>query len=142
MLCAGIYQGRKGGPESILPPKDAAALLAFFTAITTGKTAAQLSWTAVTYPGNPSFDKAAFAQEVARIEALRGNAGRGKDLWKRACAFCHENELGPPPKKVVKHADRLVAFVRGGSESMPFFSRDKLTDQDVADIRAFVLAGM
>ncbi|MBN1448126.1 MAG: cytochrome c, partial [Bacteroidetes bacterium] len=102
--------------------------------------APRLTWTAVTWPGDPDFNAEAFEAELETIEKLRGNAVRGRELFDRACAPCHDTGIGPATRLLKRKAAQLPRIVRAGEESMPFFSRDKLTDQDVADVQEFVAA--
>lgn len=136
--CAYQFQASGQSIETSLSKEDAAALMAFYEYISPSDEPPMLNWTAVTYPGDPDFDEETFKKEIEVIESLRGDAGRGEKVFGMACAFCHENELGPAMPKLKRKVDKLPRTVRAGDETMPFFSRDKLTDQDVADIKAFI----
>ncbi len=135
--CAYQFQARGQSIETSLSEQEAAALMAFYEYISTSDEPPMLNWTAVTYPGDPDFSAEAMKTELETIESLRGDAGRGEKLFAMACAFCHENGLGPAMRIVKRKVEYLPRNVRTGDETMPFFSRDKLTDQDIADIKAF-----
>lgn len=136
--CAYQFQARGQNVETALSAEEAEALMAFYEYVSPQDEPPMLNWTAVTYPGDPDFDEEAFNTELAVIESLRGDAARGERVFGMACAFCHDNGLGPAVRKLKRKADKLPRTVRGGDETMPFFSRDKLTDQDIADLKAFI----
>jgi mono/diheme cytochrome c family protein len=136
--CAYQFQARGQSVKTSLSEEEARALMAFYEYISTADAPPMLNWTAVTYPGDPDFSKEAFEQELAIIESLRGDAGRGERVFGMACAFCHDNGLGPDMRKLKRKADKVPRNVRAGDDTMPFFSRDKLTDQDIADLKAFI----
>jgi mono/diheme cytochrome c family protein len=136
--CAYQFQARGQSIETALSEQEAAALMAFYQYISTSDEPPMLNWTAVTYPGDPDFSAEALKTELETIESLRGDATRGEKVFGMACAFCHENGLGPAMRIVKRKVANLPRNARTGDETMPFFSRDKLTDQDIADIKAFI----
>jgi mono/diheme cytochrome c family protein len=138
--CASLYQGKGSSVEDALTPEEADALMAFYEYISTGDEAPRLTWTAVTWPGDPDFDPEVFKAELESIEKLHGNAARGRELFDRACAPCHDTGIGPATRFLKRKAGQVSRNVRAGEESMPFFSSDKLSDQDVADVQEFVAA--
>lgn len=140
--CAHEYQERGESLRAALAPEEAAALLAYFAAISTGAEAKTLRWETPPRPGQKGFVKEAFVREMESILRLRGNAERGIELFSAACALCHGDNArgsGPPLRRLRDYADRVPALVRGGSDAMPFFSRDRLSDQDIADLREYIL---
>lgn len=140
--CAYMYQGRGNSIDDALTEAEAAALMAFYAYISPGDHPPRLEWDVVTWPGDADFSDEDLEKEMQGIDELRGNPTRGKVLFDRTCAPCHDTEIAPAYRHVRRKVDRLPMIVRGGSDSMPFFSRDKLTDQNIADIQAFVRSGM
>lgn len=136
--CAWQFQERGAGVETALSEEEAAALMAFYEYISPEEQIPMLNWTAVTWPGDPDFEAETFEQALAPIEKLRGDHLRGERVYGMACAFCHDHGIGPAMRILKRKVDHLPAVVRAGEDGMPFFSRDKLTDQDIADIKAFV----
>jgi mono/diheme cytochrome c family protein len=136
--CAWLYQEKGSGVEDALSEEQAAALMAYYAYVSPGNEPPLLSWEAVTWPGDPDFDAETFEKEMEAIAKLRGAAARGEMMFARACAPCHDNGLGPATRIIRRKADRVPATVRGGEDTMPFFSRDKLSDQDIADIQEFL----
>jgi cytochrome c len=73
------------------------------------------------------------------IEWASGSAERGRDLYRRACAFCHHGGPGSAvdPATSTLTAKEIADLIRLGREGMPFYQGDILTDADVADIAAY-----
>lgn len=136
--CAYLYQERGSSIETALTEEEASALMAYYEYISPGNEPPKLAFDAVSWPGNPDYSAEAVEKELEGIAALRGDAAKGSALFDRACAPCHDTGLGPATRIIKRKADRLPKTVRTGDGSMPFFARDKLTDQDVADLQAFI----
>lgn len=139
--CALVYQQRGKSIESALSEIEADALMAFYAAISTGSEPSRLPWSAVTYPGDTTMSSETLDRLLEPLARLRGNAQRGEDIYRRACGLCHGPgglELGPALKTQKKSLDDIPRLIRAGKGSMPFFSRDKLSDADIADIVAYV----
>ncbi len=133
--CAHLFQDRGTSVANALTQSEADALMAFYEYVSTGTEAMMLQWDALTWPGDTSLSRDALKAEVERLTAMRGNAERGEALFKRCCARCHHNGYAPAVRMLKRNITRNM---RAGYGSMPFFSRDKLSDQDVADIRTFL----
>ena len=94
-------------------------------------------------------------ESLARIEALPGDAERGRRVWAAACALCHgtgaAGNLGPTLRgDLAPDRFRVLSYVRRGpNESerktgdawMPFFTPDTLPDQDLADVAELIDGG-
>lgn len=139
--CAHQYQERGASIRDALAPEEREALLAFFSAISTGDEAKKIPWDAPARPGERTYVKEVFIREIEAITTRSGDAERGRELFGAACAFCHGEDAagsGPTLRRLHQHADRLPWIVRAGRDAMPFFSRDRLSNQDVADLWAYV----
>lgn len=139
--CASIYQLRSEELEDALRNAEANALMEFFKAITSDSARIQFEWTAVTYPDDPNFDRKKFNTAIDRILSLQGNSQRGELMYKRACNLCHPNGdegIGESLRKSSKEDKAVARIIRAGKGHMPFFSMDKLSDQDVSDIIVFL----
>jgi mono/diheme cytochrome c family protein len=139
--CAMLYQNRGKTLDAALTAREADALMAFYSAISTGDEPSRLDWTAVTYPGDTTVSKETLARLLEPLAKLRPNAERGAVLYARACALCHAPggiELGPSIRTQKKSLPDAPAIIRAGKGGMPFFSRDKLSDGDIVDIVAFI----
>jgi mono/diheme cytochrome c family protein len=95
--------------------------------------------------------RAGSREDLARVEALAGDVERGKAVWAKACALCHgtgSDALGPSLRgSLAPDRLRVMDYCRmGPSEGdrrtadawMPFFTRDALPDQDLADVAAMI----
>ena len=74
-----------------------------------------------------------------------GDAARGEALYRSKCYGCHapEAKVGPAQNtadfKVQYADDETLAFVvRAGRQPMPAFNDDMLSDQELADIIAYI----
>jgi mono/diheme cytochrome c family protein len=78
-------------------------------------------------------------------DAQQGNAENGGKLFGQyTCSACHgmrgEGGRGPKLAGARFSHDQLVAKVRSSNSSiMPSFSKEQISDQDLADIYAFLL---
>jgi len=139
--CAVLYQRRAKTLDAALSAREADALLAFFHAISTGSEPSRLQWTAVTYPGDTAVSAETLERLMEPVWKIRGNAERGESVYNRACGYCHGPnglELGPSLKTQKRSLAAVPRVIRSGKGSMPFFSRDKLEDAEIADIIAFI----
>ena len=84
-----------------------------------------------------------------RPQYVSGNAESGRPLFYRTCHSCHphgRSGLGPAlvgatrvaVAAKVREGNGLLRGARRGTEWMPFYGRDRLSDAEVADIAAFV----
>ena len=83
--------------------------------------------------GNPTQD----------IAALNGDATAGAEVYSANCAGCHGDAgegVSGPALTDVSEKDEIIEIVYNGEEEMPSFS-DSLSDQEIADVAAFVSGG-
>ena len=83
--------------------------------------------------------------EFVVSQASAGDATRGEALYRSKCYGCHAPEagIGPAQNTVdfkVRYADdeSLMFVVRAGRQPMPAFTDQMLSDQELADIIAYV----
>ncbi|MFA5011291.1 MAG: c-type cytochrome [Ignavibacteria bacterium] len=92
----------------------------------------------------PKPDKAKLKADQIKIAGLTPDIQHGEKLFKETCGFCHG---GKTVKRVPSLFDEdfegnlksIVYHVRFGAKFMPFYSYEKLTDQDVADIAEYIM---
>ena len=123
-----------------IPEDQAAALMAYFEHISGDNKGPQFQTTML--------DKDAASAAADKILAMEGDAQRGWKLYGQACNVCHptakKSGIGSqlvkrrPPRDLEKRKHQIAAYIRKGGFIMPFFSEDRLSDQDIADIVAFV----
>jgi cytochrome c5 len=145
-MCAVMYQHKGDDMATVMPKADIDALNAYFDAIknSTGGITHNLKIEWVTKPALHEDDqvdaKAANAAAKA-IMRLPGDPDAGKSMFSRTCAYCHglqEKKVGPALSKALKEPQMGARTVRVGSGAMPFYGKDLLTDQQIADVIAYI----
>jgi mono/diheme cytochrome c family protein len=131
--------GDKVDPVAI-PEEQAEALMAYFEHVSGNNAGPQFKMAML--------DKEAAKAAADKILALKGDSQRGWKLYARACSVCHPTAkrggIGPqlvkkkPPANIEKRMRQIASKVRGGGFVMPFYAEDRLSDQDIADIVAFI----
>lgn len=123
-----------------IPAEQAEALMAYFEHVSGENKGPQFE--------RQDLDKEAKIAAADKILAMKGDAKKGWKLYSRACNDCHPTArkagIGTqlirrrPPSNVQKTLHKYAAKIRGGGFIMPFYSKDRLSDQDIADIIAFL----
>ena len=123
-----------------IPEEHAEALMAYFDAISGDKKGPQFEI--------QMLDDDAKAAAGEKIAAMKGDAKNGWQLFGRACVVCHPTPkkagIGSqlvrsrPPRNIDSTMIRWATKIRGGGSLMPFYASDILSDQDIADILAFL----
>jgi mono/diheme cytochrome c family protein len=131
--------GDKVNPTAI-PAEHAEALMAYFEAISGDNKGPQFEIAML--------DDDAKKAAGEKIGAMSGDSSNGWGLFGRACVTCHPGPskagIGPQlvrsraPRDIDKAIERWATKIRGGGFLMPFYAPDILSDQDVADILAFL----
>jgi len=92
----------------------------------------------------PVKDKVKLKEEQKTIMGLKGDPTKGEADFKNNCAFCHGENSNI--KKVPSLFDEfegnvksITYNIRFGNGSMPFYKNSVLSDQDIADISAYIL---
>ncbi len=79
---------------------------------------------------------------VSTITALSGDSTSGEALYTSNCSGCHAADgsggAGPALMGDLPDAEEIAETVINGKESMPSF--DSLSDQDIADVIAYLQA--
>lgn len=148
-LCVVLYQKKQGAvnPLKALPPEDAQALLAYFKFISGDIEVEKLTSHPITLPWE---DKSKRVEKINKIKDkilnLAGNPENGAIIYEKACEQCHSEEtnLAPSIFNVKITPEKIIEMVRAGSPAssetpMPFFTPDKLTDKEIADLIAYVI---
>lgn len=83
-----------------------------------------------------------------KLAAMSGDAQNGWELFGRACVVCHPTPYkagigsqlirSRAPRNIDAAMERWATKIRGGGSLMPFYAPDILSDQDIADILAFL----
>ena len=123
-----------------IPEEQAAALMAYFEHVSGDNKGPQFQIT--------TLDKDAASAAADTIIAIKGDAQKGWKLYGQACNVCHptakKSGIGSQlvkrraPRDLEKRKHQIAAYVRKGGFIMPSFTEDRLSDQDIADIVAFI----
>ena len=145
-MCAVMYLHKGDDFATVMPKADIGALNAYFDAIKNNpngiSTNIKIQW--VTKPAvheEDKFDDKAANAVAKAIMKLPGDPASGKDAFTRACAYCHDfkaKQVGPALSESMKDVQIATRSVRCGSGAMPFYGKDILTDQQIADVIAYI----
>jgi mono/diheme cytochrome c family protein len=147
-LCAALYIERSeaGDYTKSLQPDEADALNEYFAAIA-GSTNGMTKNLTIQWGAKPAFNDNETADPVASKAAakailkLPGDATNGQIVFGKTCQYCHamtEKKVGPSLKDALKDIDFAAKTLRVGSAAMPFYGKDILTDQQCADVLAYI----
>jgi mono/diheme cytochrome c family protein len=78
-----------------------------------------------------------------QVEVSAGDPLRGRDLFRRTCEMCHPGGgagLGPDLRSSEMTLHQIADLIRTGSDPMPFYQLDILSNEQVADIAAATYA--
>lgn len=93
----------------------------------------------------PDRDKSKLRIEQDKIIQLQGNLESGRELFNEACSFCHSGDSKIAKVPSLKddfegNIKGVVFMTRLGDGAMPFYSNEKLSDQQIADLSAFIMS--
>ncbi len=123
-----------------IPEEQAEALMAYFEHVSGDNKGPEFEI--------KMLDREAAAEAAEKILGIEGDPQAGWKLFSRACNDCHPTAkkagIGTqlvrrrPPSNMKKWKVNIAAKVRGGGFIMPFYGEDRLSDQDISDIVAFL----
>lgn len=128
-------------PSGLLPDSTKEALNAFLTSLSSAEKPKPVTYS---FPYSPD-DKKAMKAYVEKISAMTADPEEGKRVFNAACAWCHGEDLmgisGKGQKIKLKPDERYVIIdnVRMGGYRMPFFQSDRISDQALASVAAYVM---
>jgi mono/diheme cytochrome c family protein len=142
-LCATLFQAKAGG----LKPDEVASLNEYLKSLEAAPGAMTKNLT-IQWAAKPplKFDESV-DEKVAKpilktIMRTRGDAKTGESVFAQSCANCHsfkEKLVGPKfTADIAGEAEIIASAIRFGYNAMPFFAKDKLSDQQVADVVAYI----
>jgi mono/diheme cytochrome c family protein len=128
--------------KRLLTDEEILSLNAYYASISSGNEPTEIKYNTIALP-EPNKDK--LKEEQKAIASLKGNSKNGEDIFKKACNSCHGNDskIKKVPdlfKDFDGDASSVTYMVRFGKKFMPFFSYDKISTQDIADITAYILS--
>lgn len=124
-----------------LTEEQIAALNQYYSSVAAPDSPLEIKYETIALPVK---DKAKLKNEQKIIMALKGDNVKGEQAFNNSCAFCHgENSTVRKVPSILEDFEgnvKSITFnVRLGDGSMPFFHKNNLSDQDVADIAAYLL---
>ena len=145
-MCAVMYQHKGDDMATVMPKADIDAMNAYLDAIKNapGAMTSELKIEWVTKPkvtDKDKLDEKAANAAAKAILRLPGDAASGKDIFSHTCAYCHamhEKKVGPALDKGFEDPTSGARAIRVGSDAMPFHAKDILSDQQIADIIAYI----
>lgn len=144
-LCATLFQEKAGG----LKPDEVASLNEYLKSIEAAPGAMTKNLTIVWAAKPPLKKEESVDEKVAKpilkaIMKTPGDVKAGEGVFAKACANCHsfkEKLVGPKfTADIAGEAEIVASAIRFGYSAMPFFAKDKLSDQQVADVIAYIQA--
>ena len=142
-FCYQHFLQRIPGPEvdpTAIPSEHAEALMAYFEAISGDNKGPEFKIAML--------DDDAKKAAGEKIAAMSGDAEKGWQLFGSTCVVCHSTPYkagigsrlvqNRAPRNIDAQIVRWATKIRGGGTLMPFYAPDILSDQDVADILAFL----
>ncbi len=145
-MCAVMYQHKGDDVATVMPKADIDALNAYFDAIknNSGAITSNLNIAWVTKPAlheEDNIDDKAATAAAKKIMMLPGDPAAGKSVFTNSCQYCHElneKKVGPAMAKEMDDVRAAAKSVRCGSGAMPFYTSDILSDQQIADVLAYI----
>lgn len=144
-LCATLFQDKKGG----LKPDEVASLNEYLKSLESAPGAVTKNLTIQWAAKPPLKAEESVDEKVAKpilkaIMKTPGDVQAGEGVFAKSCANCHsfkEKLVGPKfTADIAGEAEIIASAIRFGYNAMPFFAKDKLTDQQVADVVAYIQA--
>ncbi|MEI8134866.1 MAG: cytochrome c [bacterium] len=146
-LCAAVFQHRADSKtvDKALTPDEVDALNEYLTAIAT-LPSANPSELKIQWAAKPTFNDDMPDEKIAKpvvkaIMKLPGDAKTGETVFAKSCATCHsmkDKKVGPPMERAAQDMNLVAQAVRFGSGDMPFYAKDVMSDQQIADALAYI----
>ena len=150
MCIAGFMARAEGDMSKALSADEADALCEYLAAISTPGAGMSknlnIQWAIKPVFGDDKeLDQKVTKPIVKAIMKLPGDPGKGQAGFQGACSSCHDmqqKKVGPSMVDAAQDMNFVAQSVRCGSNAMPFFAKDVLTDQQIADIVAYIASSV
>jgi mono/diheme cytochrome c family protein len=146
-LCAAVFQNKaEGNIDQSLSADEAEALNEYYAAINSASEAMtsnlKIQWAAKVMTKDEDTPDPTVAKPVVKaIMKLAGDPKTGETVFGQSCGACHsinDRKVGPPMVKAAKDMNNVAQTVRFGSGHMAFYAKDILSDQQIADVIAYI----
>lgn len=144
-LCATLFQAKAGG----LKPDEVASINEYLKSLESAPGAMTKNLT-IQWAAKPPLKKDESVDEKVAKPILKaimktpGDVKAGEGVFAKSCASCHsfkDKLIGPKfTADIASEPEIIASAIRFGYSAMPFFAKDKLTDQQVADVVAYIQA--
>ncbi len=150
-LCASAFQHRGDGDlNKALTQDEVESLIEYLTALnaTPGAITKNLTiqWVAKpTFKDDQQPDEKLVKPAVKAIMKLPGDPAKGQVVFQSTCSNCHDlkaKKIGPSMVDAATDMSYVAQSIRTGSSAMPFFSKDILNDQQIADVIAYIQSSL
>lgn len=128
--------------SSPLNEEQIASLNAYYEQVGGSEPAKDMVYTTIALPAP---DKEKLKKDQEEIAKLTGDKAKGEEVYNNACKFCHVD--GTKIKSVPSlfrdfegNMKSITYMSRFGKKYMPFFSYESLSNQDIANVVAYILA--
>jgi len=119
-----------------------AGLNAYYEKVGGSEPAKDMVYTTIALPAP---DKEKLKKDQEELAKLTGDKSKGEEVYNNACKFCHVDgtKIKSVPSLFRDFEGNLksIAFMsRFGKKYMPFYSYESLSNQDIANVAAYILA--
>jgi mono/diheme cytochrome c family protein len=125
-----------------MTPEQIASLNAYYESVLWNEEVRNSVYTTIALPAP---DKEKLKADQEEIAKLTGDKAKGEEVFKNACKFCHQD--GTKIKSVPSlfrdfegNLKSITFMTRFGKKYMPFYSYESITNQDIANLAAYILA--
>jgi len=91
----------------------------------------------------PVPDKAKLKDNQTKIAGMTPNIQNGEKVFKETCGFCHGGKTVKRVPSLFEEFEgnlkSIVYHIRMGAKFMPFYTFEKISDQDAADITEYIM---
>lgn len=91
----------------------------------------------------PTPDKAKLKDDQTKIAGMTPNIQNGEKVFKETCGFCHGGKTVKRVPSLFEEFEgnlkSIVYHIRMGAKFMPFYTYEKISDQDAADITEYIM---
>ncbi|MDQ3019164.1 MAG: c-type cytochrome [Bacteroidota bacterium] len=124
-----------------LTKEQISALNDYYASVAGSGSAAEMMYETIALPTR---DKTKLKDAQKIVMDLKGDAVKGEQGFNNACGFCHaENATVKKVPSILEdfegNVKSIVYNARLGDGAMPFFKTQSLSDQEVADISAYIM---
>ncbi|MBX7045330.1 MAG: cytochrome c [Ignavibacteria bacterium] len=128
--------------KDAMTPEQIASLNAYYESVLWNEEVKNSVYTTIALPAP---DKEKLKKDQEEIAKLTGDKAKGEEVFKNACKFCHMD--GTKIKSVPSlfrdfegNLKSITYMTRFGKKYMPFFSYESISNQDIANLSAYIMA--